>query len=176
MFASSNMRVLKDTLDSMRVSNLFDVKGPTIGELRLTSPNGVHSAVRPSPSEHRDSLSGDSNAICGKLTELSIGAEQLMKEQRYWETLEFSVRRSALMPYPYAIMTDGFVNIGLHENRDISTVAFTYFALDMADRIERLRRSGMIFLEEMRNDAGMVEHAFLTSPDGQLVMLFTGDQ
>jgi hypothetical protein len=135
-------------------------------------------AVRPAAEEKRVPASGDTNVICGAFTEVSLSVSEfpLKKEQAYWEMLEFSVKTSGVMPYPYATMTDGDVIVGLHELRDIPSIGLTYFAADMKDRIERLRKSGMDFSDEIKNDAGQTEHVYLTSPDGQLVMLFTGER
>ncbi len=174
MFAHPNMRMLKDSLDSLRINTTFDVKGPTIGEIRLVSPNGVHLAVRPEPGEQVVPVSGDSNRICGKLAELSIGTGYIKTEQSFWERLDFTIQKSGMIPYAFTNMWDGKFIIGLHEEREIPTVAFSYFAADMKDRIELLRKSGITFYDELKDDAGVTEHAYLLSPDGQLVMLFSG--
>ncbi|MCO6465903.1 MAG: hypothetical protein J5I53_04725 [Bradyrhizobiaceae bacterium] len=178
MFASNDVRMLKDSLDSLRILTTYDVMGPTLGELRLRSPSGVHMAVRPSTMEPRIPTSGDSNIVCGKLTEISVDVADfpLSKEQRFWEVLDFSVERSGVKPYPFAVVTDGYVHIGLHEMRDIPSVAFTYFASNMVERIDRLKKSGITFVDEYKNAEGAVEHVYIESPDGQLVMLFTGNQ
>lgn len=176
MFASRNIRMLKDSLDSLRVPVLYDVHGPTLGELRLKSPSNVHIAVRPSDSEKRVPVSGDSNIACGKFTEVSVSVADfpIKKEKMYWEMLDFSIRKSGDTPYKYAIITDGYVNVGLHELRDIPSVAITYFAPDMKARLDRLKKAGITFSDEYKDADGVVEHAYLLSPDGQLVMLFNG--
>lgn len=176
MFASSNIRMVKDSLDSLRIPVTFDVKGPTLGEVRLVSPSGVYMAVRPSASERRIPTSGDSNIVCGKFEEVSVSVTEfpLQKEIRFWTDLDFSIRKSGVSPYRFSIVTDGYLTVGLHEMRDIPSVGFTYFAADMKERIARLQKAGMIFSDEYKDQDGVVQHAYLTSPDGQLVMLFNG--
>lgn len=176
MFATPNIRMLKDSLDSLGIGVTYDVQGPTLGELRLLSPSGVHLAVRPAATERRIPTTGDSNIVCGKLTEISVSVTDfpLKKEVRYWQMLDFSERKTGTQPYPFSVVTDGYLNIGLHELRDIPSIGITYFAPDMKDRIARLQKNGMTFIDEYKDDAGVLEHVYLASPDGQLVMLFNG--
>ncbi len=176
MFASADIRRLKDSLESMRVGVTFDVQGPTLRELRLLSPNGIHISVRPAPQERAHPLSKEPNTVCGMLTEISVATPYLKQEVQYWDILEFTTVQSGVAPYPFANVSDGKVTIGIHENRDIKSVAFTYFAPDMKERIDRLSKLGFTFIDEYKDQAGATEHAFLLSPDDQLVMLFTGDR
>lgn len=178
MFATPNIQMLKDSLDSLQIATTFDVRGPSFGELRLLSPSGLHMAVRPAASERRVPTSGDSNIVCGKFMELSVSVTDfpLKRERRYWETLDFSVRKASDKPYSYAIVTDGYIDIGLHEMRDIPSVGLTYFARDMKDRLRRLSMAGITFIDEYKDADGNVEHAYISSPDGQLIMLFTATE
>lgn len=176
MFSSSRIKDLKDTLEANNIGTTFDIKGPSFGEVRLLSPNGVYIAVRPVTDEPVIPLSRDSNIICGKITEFSIGTGFLKNEREYWEHLGFSVKRTATIPYPYALMTDGSIVIGLHENRDIQTLTITYFADDMIDRIDRLRKSGIEITEELSDPSGKMANGRVISPDGQIVFLFKGSQ
>jgi len=176
MFSCPSIKTLKDSLEKLDINTTFDVKGPGYGEIRLLSPNGVYLMVRPSTDELPKPVKGDSNLICGRLTEFSIGTGFLKKEQTYWETLGFSVKRGGNSPYNYALMTDGMITIGLHENREIVSLAFTYFAADMPDRISRLEKSGIVVEEETPSSSNRKEHGRVVSPDGQTVFLFTGNQ
>ncbi|MBI2793707.1 MAG: hypothetical protein HYX66_03535 [Ignavibacteria bacterium] len=176
MFSSSRIKDLRDTLAANNINTTFDLKGPSLGEVRLLSPNGVYIAVRPVTDEPFRPVSGDSNIICGKVTEFSIGTSYLKKEREYWEHLGFTVKRTATIPYPYALMMDGNIVIGLHENRDIPTLTITYFAEDMVDRIDRLHKSGVEITEELSDPSGKMANGRAISPDGQIVFLFNGSQ
>ena len=77
MFRSESIKDLKDTLDALEVPTTHDVEGPTYREIRLLSPNGIHVAVRSASAESYVPVSGDSNRLCGKNTELSIGRSRL---------------------------------------------------------------------------------------------------
>lgn len=176
MFGVSNIRTVKDSLDSLRVPLKYDVEGPTLGEIRLQSPAGIFLAIRPSAQEPIIPVTGDSNSVCGRLTEFSVSTPSLQQELKFWDKLSFTPVRSSMQPYPFSLVSDGHFTIGIHESRDIPSVALTFFAADMADRIERLKKQGITCSEELKSDAGITEHAFLTSPDGQFVLLFTGNQ
>ncbi|NQW29916.1 MAG: hypothetical protein HQ472_05330 [Ignavibacteria bacterium] len=172
MFSTKDIRQLKDTLNELGIPITYDLKGPSYGEIRLISPNGVHLAVRSEQDEPVQRTTGEDNVITGKLTELSIGAAYLQREQQFWQTLGMVVTKSSLMPYPFANVNDGTIEIGLHENRDILTLAITYHSPDMKERIDRLKKSGIKFFEEIPSDDNVIENAILHSPDGQIVYMF----
>lgn len=176
VYSCPNIKQLKDSLDALGIKTTYDVKGPTFSEVRLVSPNGVHLAVRPQTSEPFLPVSGDSNRLCGKLTELSIGTGFLKRERTFWEMLDFTVKREGREPYPYALMTDGIYTVGLHENRDIPTLSMTYFASNMADRLKNIRAAGIEMSDAELTESAKQGSAVITSPDGQRVMLFLGEQ
>lgn len=176
MFRAPNMLRLKDTLTALGIPVIGDVKGPTFGEVRLKSPNAVYFAVRSEADEPLLTPSGVLNPICGRVTELSIGAIYLKTEVGFWDMLGFIKARGSNVPYPYSVMMDGHTQVGLHENRDIPTLAITYFSMDMPERIDRLKKSGIEITEEIPSPDGHLGNIILTSPDGQLVFMFEGDQ
>lgn len=176
MFRTENIKALKDTLDVLEIETTNDVDGPSFGELRLLSPNGIHIAVRATGRESLLPVSGDSNRLCGKNTELSIGTGFLKRETTYWETLGFAFKRQSREPYPFALMTDTEVTIGMHENRDITVLTLTYFAENMSERIKNIKAAGIQLDDQALKEEAKVNSAMLTSPDGQRVFLFTGNQ
>jgi len=176
MYSTDKMKGLKDSLDKMEVPTTYDVQGPTYSEIRLVSPNGVHIAVRSREGEPIIPVTGDSNRICGKNTELSIGTGYLKREQTFWEKLGYNVKRSGKEPYHFALMTDGVHTIGFHENRDILQLTFTYFAENMGDRLDAIKAAGIAMEDEALTPEGRIGSAVLTSPEGQKIFLFQGNQ
>lgn len=177
VFGTQNVKWLFDTLTAMEIKVNVDVRGPTYRELRLTSPDGIYLLVRPI-SEEREvpKPNGTLNTMCGKHTELSIGLMRLMRERAWWQDLGFTVKNEDTTPYHFCLMTDGNVVVGLHHDRDIPQLSFTYFAPDMRDRIAILRRLGIEPFDTIEGDDGKPDHAFFRSPEGTVFMLFTGDQ
>ncbi len=174
-FASRNMRSLKDTLDSLHVSYHFDMKGPTIGELRIASPNGIKLMVRSNVDEPEILPENKENPICGTNTEFSIGVVSLKSEVQWWESLGFTQVKGGMVPYPFAEMSDGRIRIGLHEDKDIPTLAITYYAKDMEQRIDRLKKTGITIDEEIPTPDDRIGNAIMRSADGQLIFMFEGE-
>lgn len=116
------------------------------------------------------------NSVCGTFGELAIGVSDLDVSIAYWEQLGFRVRHRSDLLYPFAIMTDGAMIIGLHNNKEVRAPAITYFAKDMADRIERLKKEGVQFVVEFPPGAdGRIANAVAKAPDGQMFYLFEGE-
>ncbi len=177
VFQHPDLRALKDTLEALGSRLGVTVDGPSISELRLASPNGVHMAVRSTTREPWRPHLADSNQLCGKLTELSIGTSGDMTDELiFWERLGFTVKREGRAPYHFALLTDGTFTIGVHDQRDIPSLSLTYFAQNMADRLDILRASGVVLTQESITAEGRTGSSIATSPDGQRVMLFSGNQ
>ena len=108
VFQHPDLRSLKDSLEALGSRLGVTVDGPSISEIRLASPNGVHLAVRSTSREPWRPHLADSNTMCGKLTELSIGTSgDITDELIFWERLGFAVKREGRAPYHYALLTDG---------------------------------------------------------------------
>ncbi len=177
VFGSQNIKGLYDTLANIDVKVNADVRGPTYRELRFTSPDGIYLLVR--PIEEEKSIprpNGTPNVMCGRHTELSLGTMRVKRERAWWQDLGFSIKNEDTTPYHFCLLTDGSVVVGLHDERDIPQLSFTYFATDMRERIATLKRLGMTPVEEIQAEDGKVDHAFFRSPDGTMFMLFTGNQ
>jgi hypothetical protein len=176
MYSCPRMKALKDTLDKLKINTTYDVEGPTYSEIRLVSPNGIHIAVRSAEGEPIIPVTGDSNRLCGKNTELSIGTGYLKREQKFWEDLGYKVKRAGSAPYNFALITDGVHTLGLHENRDIQILTITYFAENMGDRIKSIQAAGITLDDESLTPEGRMDSGMLTSPEGSRVFLFKGSQ
>ncbi len=146
-----------------------------IREAHLTGPDGITvwlhrqqgKALQPAATP---------NPVCGTFGEFAIGVDSLDLSIAYWERIGFSVQHRSDLLYPFAIMTDGVMIIGLHNNREIKAPAITYFAKDMADRIERLKQDGLQFVMEFPPGSdGRIANAVVQAPDGQLFYLFEGE-
>ena len=171
-YRCSNISRLKEQLDSLLIGNNVDVQGPTDRELRFRSPRGVHVAARLAGVEPDLSPTKELNPLCGELKEYSIGVASVTQEKQWWADLGFAPTKQATKPYPFVNMADKACEIGIHQDRDISNVAITYFMPDMEQRIERLKNAGMKPIEEIPSADKRIANAIFQSPDGQLVFLF----
>lgn len=173
IFRAANLKAIKDTLDKMGVPCLTELRGPSYGELRITSPSGIYISVRPETDEPSVTRTGQDNPFCGKLGEWSIGVPSLPRERQWWADLGFTQVDGDSVPYPFGIMTDGVARIGLHQGLDIPTLAVTYFSKDAAERIDRLQKSGMEFDTQLIPEGAAKDNAALRSSDGQYIFVFT---
>ena len=169
---SSNLRALRDSLDELEISSGFKLRGPTYSELQVASPSGILMSIRLATEEDSIAFSQAVNPICGPLAELSIATMSLPNERTFWELVGWKQVDANDTPYPFAVMSDGRMKIGIHQGLDLPGIAITYFSADAAQRVERLKSMGMTFEPDMVSDAMKNENAVLKSPDGQLVFVF----
>lgn len=101
--------------------------------------------------------------------EYSLGVDNLDFSVAYWNEFGFETRHRAAEPYPWAILSDGLLVMGLHQTNEFRGPTLTYFAPDMDERIARLSEAG-IPVSPTPAGGGAV-----TAPDGQTFFLFTGE-
>ncbi len=171
-YRNANLYRLKEQLDSLLVGTNVDLQGPSYRELRFRSPSGVHVAARLASIEPDLAPTKELNQFCGEVKEYSIGVISVSVEKQWWADLGFAPTKQATKPYPFVNMADKASEIGIHQDRDVATVAITYFMPDMEQRIERLKNAGMKPIEEVPNAENRITNAIFQSPDGQLVFLF----
>jgi catechol 2,3-dioxygenase-like lactoylglutathione lyase family enzyme len=131
--------------------------------------NADHSQM---PKPERESFSK-----CGFFGEFSIPTEDMKASMAFWEGLGF--RRTDgddVEPYPWAIMVDDLMVVGLHQADDFSEIIITYFAKDMIERIENLRGEGVEYVWEKKDKQGHVAGVRIEAPDGQSFYLFQAEK
>ncbi|MBD3285044.1 hypothetical protein GF359_01600 [candidate division WOR-3 bacterium] len=115
----------------------------------------------------------EGKARCGIFGEYSIPTENLTESIEFWSRLGFErVGGDDEKPYPWAILADGMLILGLHQTPDFKIPFLTYFAKDMAERISSLKEAGIEFAEEKTNDKDEIVYALAVSPSGQRISLF----
>ena len=113
-----------------------------------------------------------SHSLMGTFGELSVHTRNLAESIEWYGKLGFTNVKRFEKPYPWAIISDGNMVIGLHQSNEFTKTTLTYFSKDSADRIERLKSMGFKFTNEQKNAAGRVANAQLTAPDGQTFFVF----
>ena len=117
------------------------------------------------------SESRQSRSLLGNFGEFSIHTSNLNESLQWYRKLGFA-GRTFDKPYPWAILTDGHMVIGLHQSNEFTRTTLTYFSKDSVERIEKLKTLGFTFTNEQKNAAGKVANAMLTAPDGQTIFVF----
>ncbi len=126
-------------------------------------------------------LSGVPKSKCGTFGEFAITVDDYQAAATFWQDLGFTSLHESDDPYPWGILSDEKMVLGLHQTGEygreltFSGPAITYFAGDMVDRIARLKDDGLIFANEMTDDDGHINNATLHGPDGELLFLFEGE-
>lgn len=155
-----------------------------IQRFRSTSPDGVNltlvtyveNFVKPTlptmlhidPSDYMNPEKYG-NKIIGMFGEYAHVVKDLEVSITYWDKLGFKVLTKQGGPYPWAILSDGTSVIGCHQSNEFSGVGITYFASDMRDKIETLKRNGLTEYREM----GGPNNIIVPTPEGQQLFLFS---
>ncbi len=117
--------------------------------------------------------SGSSHSLLGSFGELSINTDDIHASLVFWQKLDFISTYQSDRPYPWVLLSDGTLTIGLHETKNFSVPAFTFVSPDIAMRVAVLENDG-VPLRRLQNESGL-QGALLTAPDGQLFFLLKGD-
>jgi catechol 2,3-dioxygenase-like lactoylglutathione lyase family enzyme len=97
--------------------------------------------------------------------------ENLETSLDFWRRLGFRRVKGSKLPYPWAVISDGLITLGLHETRQLKKAGLVYCSSDRNERMEQLRQEGFVFAGELPSpDVGM-GRAYIEAPDGQLFLL-----
>lgn len=108
------------------------------------------------------------NKQCGAFGEFCHPVADLDKSIAFWKKLGFEVKSKMTMPYPYAILSDGLMLIGLHQTKDFNYPAITYFGLNTDKRVQQLKQQGLKDFTEMMGKNNVI----LKTWEGQHIFLF----
>ena len=86
------------------------------------------------------------NNLCGLYGEISFAVRDLKPIIISLNKLGFKTVVDTVGHYPWAILTDGLTIIGLHQTNNFSKPTITYFAVDMLERIQKLKHNTEIKL------------------------------
>lgn len=112
---------------------------------------------------------------CGKFGEYALGVGSYENGRAFWTQFGFDVLHQSAEPYPWGILGDGMVVLGLHQTADFTGPNLTYFAPDMPARIAAIRKAGVPITQEMPDEQGAVANAILNGPDDEVIFLFQGE-
>ena len=108
------------------------------------------------------------NKVCGMFGELAHPVKDLEASILWWSTLGFKALSKFTSPYPWAILSDGLAIVGLHQTTKFDYPVITYFAMDMKEKIGKLKESG---LDGIPENAG--PSITLETPEKQHFNLFS---
>ena len=108
---------------------------------------------------------GEPMSKCGTFGEFSLGVENYHKTAQFWQQFGFTETYASSDPYPWGILTDDMIVLGIHQTDEFKGPCMTYFEPDMAARIEGLKAAGL----------AIDDNGILNGPAGETLFLFTGD-
>jgi len=107
----------------------------------------------------------------GRFLEVSVATADVATSVAFYESLGFvQADVGEAWPYPYGVVTDGRLFIGLHQREQPAGPALTWVLPGLAQQLERLEKLG-IALEYARIDDGALHTAGFLDPSGQVVTL-----
>jgi predicted lactoylglutathione lyase len=107
---------------------------------------------------------GEPVSQCGKFGEFALGVADFQKASHFWQQFGFEQLYVGGDPYPWGILSDGMIVVGLHQTDAFGGPCMTYFAADMPKRIAKLQSKGL-----------SIEDGVLQAPGGETLFLFEGD-
>lgn len=110
------------------------------------------------------------NTTPGRFLEISVHTAVIQESLEFYESLGFEQAKvGETWPYPYAVVTDGRLFIGLH-GAVVRSPSLTFVLPELATGIERLRQRGVHFDQERLGNEVFNQAAF-TDPSGLAVSL-----
>jgi len=108
------------------------------------------------------------NKTCGAFGEFCHPVKDLNASIEFWKKLGFESKTKMTEPYPWAIVTDGLMLIGLHQTNDFDYPAITYFGINTEKRVEALKTKGIPMNTFMGKN-----NVVVTTWEGQHFFLFS---
>ena len=108
--------------------------------------------------------------MLGRFLEISLHAPDIRESLEFYESLGFvQAPVGETWPYPYAVITDGRLFLGLH-GAVVRSPALTFVLPNLARGIEALKQRGVHFDQE-RIGEDVFNQATFTDPTGQCIQL-----
>lgn len=106
--------------------------------------------------------------MLGRFLEISIHTQVIQESLEFYQSLGFQQASvGETWPYPYAVVTDGHLFIGLH-GAVIRSPALTFVLPELAAGVAKLRERGVSFDQE-RLGQDVFNQVTFTDPSGQAV-------
>ncbi|NDJ63072.1 MAG: hypothetical protein GYB67_18275 [Chloroflexi bacterium] len=122
-----------------------------------------------------DALNRSPISRFGKFGEFTIATSDLQASLAFWGKLGYDKLHESTDPYPWGIISDGMIVIGLHQNPDFNGQYIAYFSGDMIDRLTTLKDELPEFQAVPPEVDGKLGNAMFTAPGGQRFFLFYGE-
>jgi catechol 2,3-dioxygenase-like lactoylglutathione lyase family enzyme len=137
----------------------------------MATPAGLGVSLLAYPARRIPRPSGKSVCKAGNFGELACPVEDVEDSVTLWTKLGFQRLRGSSLPYPWAVISDDLMTIGLHESRDLEKPALVYYSDNTPERIEQLEFEGFEFSGEIPSPDYGTGLSVLVPPDRQILVL-----
>ena len=171
---------MRDRVEALKQLGIVFVNvQPKRGAFRATfySPNDVAVTLIEQDPDELSPLDVDEDYTFrgGTFGEYSVPVVDLAAAIAFWSKLGFETTYQSQEPYPWAIVGDGLIVLGLHQTDEFDDQALTYFSPTMGGCIVEMKKHGVEFASEMEGEGGLVDNAIVEAPDGQQFFFFQGE-
>jgi len=109
--------------------------------------------------------------VIGRFLEISVQAADVLESLAFYERLGFTqVTTGEAWPYPYGVVTDGRLAIGLHQHELPQSPLLAFVLPNLVRRLEDIEAAGVTVLDR-RLGSDVFNEASFEAPGGQLVRL-----
>lgn len=109
--------------------------------------------------------------MIGRFLEISVHAPDVLASLEFYEQLGFSqVTTGEAWTYPYAVVSDGRLSIGLHQRELQQSPLLSFVLPDLHEHLDALEGLGIEILDR-RLGSDVFNEATFSTPGGQLVRL-----
>ncbi len=109
--------------------------------------------------------------MIGRFHEISVHAPDVLASLAFYEQLGFTqVTTGEAWPYPYAVVTDGRLAIGLHQRELLQSPLPAFVLPDLFENLSALERLGIEF-HDRRLGSDVFNEASFETPGGQMFRL-----
>ncbi len=109
--------------------------------------------------------------MIGRFHEFSVHAPNVLASIAFYERLGFTQATTGeAWPYPYAVVTDGRLAIGLHQRELLQSLLAAFVLPDLLRQLPRIEVLGVEIIDR-RLGSDVFNEASLGTPDGQVIRL-----
>jgi hypothetical protein len=133
----------------------------------FTQPTG-QTMITMKPADFADATKYP-NQLCGAFGEFAQPVKDVNASLVFWKKLGYQSTAVMKEPYPYVIISDGLMLVGLHQADHFNYPAVTYFGINTQKRIQQLKEKGLQHFSEMQGKNNVV----LKTWEGQHFFIFS---
>jgi adenylate cyclase class IV len=164
-------------IESLNISFDSKTNGDELVAIHFTDPNNVSIHITNATSTSFPILEQKPTSKLGRFSELSILTKDFNGTIEFWKKLGFKISFGNPDKDSNICLTDNNLIIGIYKDgtcpHKFNTPAITYFDRDRPERIEALKKEGIIFVEEMKDASGKVTDGIIETVMGQHIFVFS---